>query len=67
MAVWAQEEDPNANIRRLRFRRPRPRVLGVSNEDGLAEGRPIPLRAGPQGKISRSGALSLIDDHIGNT
>ena len=37
-------------IRRLRLRRPRP--VGISNPDGIAEGRPIPLRRIPQGKVN---------------
>ena len=47
-----QEENGNANdsVRRLRFRRPRPKVAAVSNEDGVAQGRPVPLRAAPAGK-----------------
>lgn len=45
----AQEsaENPNDQIRRLRFRRPRPKVVGVSNEEGVQQGRPIPLAAIP--------------------
>jgi hypothetical protein len=45
--VLAQEEaNSNDQIRRLRFRRPRPKVVGISNEEGVAQGRPIPLRQG---------------------
>jgi len=45
-----QEEIVNANggVRRLRLRRPRP-VPAISDPDGIAEGRPIPLRRIPQG------------------
>ncbi len=46
----AQEDagNPNDQIRRLRFRRPRPnpKVVGISDEEGVAQGRPIPLRQG---------------------
>ena len=50
-----QEEVVNANggVRRLRLRRPRP-VPAISDPDGIAEGRPIPLRRIPQGKTSSS-------------
>lgn len=43
----AQQEDPA--IRRLRLRRPRP--IDIDNPDGIAEGRPIPLRRIPQGVL----------------
>ena len=48
----AQEETAEGSpaIRRLRLRRPRP--VGISNPDGIAEGRPIPLRRIPQGKVN---------------
>lgn len=49
-ALAQDEEDPNARIRRLRFRRPRPRVLGVSDEEGQ-RGAPIPLRAAAGKKL----------------
>lgn len=42
--------NPNDNIRRLRFRRPRPKLANIDNEDGVGAGQPIPLRAIPQGK-----------------
>ena len=48
-ALAQDEQDQNDRIRRLRFRRPRPRVVGVSDEDGQ-RGAPIPLRAAA-GKI----------------
>ena len=50
-----QEEVVNANggVRRLRLRRPRP-VPAISDPDGIAEGRPIPLRRIPQGKTRSS-------------
>ena len=38
-------------VRRLRLRRPRP-VPAISDPDGIAEGRPIPLRRIPQGKTN---------------
>lgn len=46
----AQQED--SAIRRLRLRRPRP--IDIDNPDGIAEGRPIPLRRIPQGKTTSS-------------
>ena len=54
-AVSAQEGRFNPdNVKRLRFRRPRPRpkVLGVSDEEGI-QGRPVPLRGVPAGKQIR--------------
>ncbi len=51
-SVVAQESLRNDNdrIRRLRFRRPRPK--SVDDEEGIRGGRPVPLRAQqvPQGK-----------------
>ena len=46
----AQEEAATGKgtLRRLRLRRPRP--VSISDPDGIAEGRPIPLRRIPQGK-----------------
>ena len=49
-------ENPNDQIRRLRFRRPRPKVVGVSDEEGVAQGRPIPLAAIPARNQGRSGS-----------
>lgn len=45
----AQEEAATGKgtLRRLRLRRPRP--VSISDPDGIAEGRPIPLRRIPQG------------------
>ena len=50
MALAQEAENPNDQIRRLRFRRPRPKVVGVSNEEGVQQGRPIPLAAIPRGR-----------------
>ena len=47
LAQDAIEETTGA--RRLRLRRPRPQL--ISDPDGIAEGRPIPLRRIPQGKF----------------
>ncbi len=47
----AQDDSPA--IRRLRLRRPKP-IQDISDPDGIAEGRPIPLRRIPQGKITFS-------------
>ena len=33
-----------AGVRKLRLRRPRP--ISIDNEDGIAQGSPVPLRAG---------------------
>ena len=33
-----------AGVRKLRLRRPRP--ISIDNEDGIAQGNPVPLRAG---------------------
>ena len=56
-----QEEVVNANggVRRLRLRRPRP-VPAISDPDGIAEGRPIPLRRIPQGKTSSSSHRGVV-------
>ena len=35
-----------AGVRKLRLRRPRPKIIGIENEDGIAQGNPVPLRAG---------------------
>lgn len=35
-----------AGVRKLRLRRPRPKIIGIENEDGIAQGLPVPLRAG---------------------
>ena len=51
----AQEEEAAGpepqGVRRLRLRRPRP-VPAISDPDGIAEGRPIPLRRIPAGKTN---------------
>ena len=49
----AQEDEAAGpqGVRRLRLRRPRP-VPPISDPDGIAEGRPIPLRRIPQGKTN---------------
>lgn len=43
------EGGPNAQevvgVRKLRLRRPRPKIIDIDNEDGIAKGSPIPLRA----------------------
>ena len=46
----AQEEADSPGIRRLRLRRPRP-IQQISDPDGIAEGRPVPLRRIPQGTL----------------
>lgn len=44
------EAGPNAQevagVRKLRLRRPRPKIIAIDNEEGIAEGRPVPLKAG---------------------
>lgn len=45
----AQEEIEETGQRGARLRLRRPRPIGISNPDGIAEGRPIPLRRIPQG------------------
>ena len=52
------EAGPNAQevagVRKLRLRRPRPKIIAIDNEEGIAEGKPVPLKAGRaccQGKI----------------
>ena len=45
-----RSDNQNDKVRRLRFRRPRPRVVPVSDEEGVQEGSPVPLRAVPAGK-----------------
>ncbi len=42
------QEEQQAPRGRLRFKRPR--ITGVSNPEGIAQGAPIPLRAVPTGK-----------------
>ena len=37
-------QDGNVAIRKLRLRRPRP--VSIDNVDGIAQGNPVPLRAG---------------------
>jgi len=43
------EGGPNAQevkgIRKLRLRRPRPKIISIDNEEGIAQGNPVPLRA----------------------
>ena len=44
------EAGPNAQevagVRKLRLRRPRPKIIAIDNEEGIAEGKPVPLKAG---------------------
>ena len=47
----AQEEIEETGNRGARLRLRRPRPIGISDPDGIAEGRPIPLRRIPQGKF----------------
>ena len=47
------EAGPNAQevagVRKLRLRRPRPKIIAIDNEEGIAEGKPVPLKAGRDG------------------
>ena len=65
----AQEaaENPNDQIRRLRFRRPRPKVVGVSDEEGVQQGRPIPLAAIPTRNQGRNEGTqhAVANNHAG--
>jgi len=42
----ADAQGESVGVRKLRLRRPRPKILGIENEDGIAQGRPVPLTAG---------------------
>ena len=46
------EAGPNAQevagVRKLRLRRPRPKIIAIDNEEGIAEGKPVPLKAGKE-------------------
>ena len=44
-------QEGNVAIRKLRLRRPRP--ISIDNEDGIAQGNPVPLRAGSLCRIIR--------------
>ena len=42
----ADAQGESVGVRKLRLRRPRPKIIGIENEDGIAQGNPVPLRAG---------------------
>jgi hypothetical protein len=42
----ADAQGEAVGVRKFRLRRPRPKIIGIENEDGIAQGNPVPLRAG---------------------
>merc|ERR1719412_904015 len=58
-ACLCQDISDDASVRKLRFRRPRPKLIDVENPDGDLQGSPVELKLAESARSQSSGNAAL--------